>query len=261
MIQVINLLSLLLTRSLLYIHSNLHILLFIYIYSLICIILDYQRRIELIQDFEFPEASLKIKVTPDGRNIIASGTYKPQIRVYELSDLSMKFDRHTDSENVQFEMLSQDWTKMLFLQNDRTIEFHTQSGMHHKTRIPKFGRDIAYHFQSCDVLAVGASSSVYRINLERGQFMAPLETDIASINVCEINPAHQLFGFGGENGSLELWHPTQRKKIGQISVMQALSKVMDLTAMKEVAEISSLKFANDGLTFAVGTSTGHVLLY
>ena len=41
--------------------------------------LEYQNRVELIQDFEFSEASNKIKVTPDQQYVMATGTYKPQI--------------------------------------------------------------------------------------------------------------------------------------------------------------------------------------
>lgn len=58
--------------------------------------------VELIQGFEFPEASNKIKTTPDGTHAIATGTYKPQIRVWDLDQLTLKFERHTDSENVDF---------------------------------------------------------------------------------------------------------------------------------------------------------------
>ena len=59
-------------------------------------------RIELIQDFEFPEASNKLKSTRDGQNIVATGTYKPQIRVWDCEQLSLKFERHTDADNVDF---------------------------------------------------------------------------------------------------------------------------------------------------------------
>src|SRR5262245_15528984 len=58
--------------------------------------------IELIQDFEFPEASNRIKTTRDGHHAIATGTYKPQMRVWDLDQLSLKFERHSDSENVDF---------------------------------------------------------------------------------------------------------------------------------------------------------------
>jgi ribosome biogenesis protein ENP2 len=91
----------------------------------------------LTTDLQFPEASIKLKATRDGRHLMATGVYKPQMRVFELADLALKFERHTDAENVQFHILSDDWTKSVHLQNDRTIEFHTQSGLHYKTRVPK----------------------------------------------------------------------------------------------------------------------------
>ena len=41
---------------------------------------DYRRRVDLIQDFEFPAACQRIKVTPDGQYIFASGYHPPQVR-------------------------------------------------------------------------------------------------------------------------------------------------------------------------------------
>jgi ribosome biogenesis protein ENP2 len=58
--------------------------------------------VELIQGFEFSEASNRIKTTRDGHHVIATGTYKPQMRVWDLDQLSLKFERHTDAENVDF---------------------------------------------------------------------------------------------------------------------------------------------------------------
>ncbi len=58
--------------------------------------------LELLQHFEFPEASNKIKVTRDGHHAVATGTYKPQMRVWDLDQLSLKFERHSDAENVDF---------------------------------------------------------------------------------------------------------------------------------------------------------------
>ena len=59
---------------------------------------------------------------------------------------------------------------------DRTIEFHSQFGRHHTSRIPHFGRTIAYQRETCDLLAAGASEDVYRLNLEQGCFLTPLRT-------------------------------------------------------------------------------------
>ena len=71
-------------------------------------------------------------------------------------------------------MLSDDWTKSIHLQNDRSVEFHNQGGLYYRTRIPRFGRALGYHFPSCDALIAGAGSEVYRLNLDQGRFMTPL---------------------------------------------------------------------------------------
>jgi hypothetical protein len=63
--------------------------------------------IDLIQHFEFPEASIKIKTTRDGHHAIATGVYKPQMRCYDLDELTLKFERHSDCENVDFVVRSQ----------------------------------------------------------------------------------------------------------------------------------------------------------
>jgi hypothetical protein len=62
----------------------------------------FEVTVELIQGFEFPEASNRVKTTRDGHHVIATGTYKPQMRVWDLDQLSLKFERHSDSENVDF---------------------------------------------------------------------------------------------------------------------------------------------------------------
>ena len=103
-----------------------------------------------MQDLEFPAACHRLKLTPDGQYLFASGTHAPrvrryavppqggqrrfthrlartsvrlcrwprlclrrrvrcvlQVRVYELSQLSLKFERHFDAEIVEFQARSQ----------------------------------------------------------------------------------------------------------------------------------------------------------
>ena len=112
------------------------------------------------------------------------GTYKPQIHVHNLSYLSLSFARHTESLNQTFVLLSSDYSKSLHLQSDRFLEFHTPSGRHYSTRIPRYGRDLVYDRRSTEALvpAVGAnedgSGEVFRLNLELGRFMKGYEVDI-----------------------------------------------------------------------------------
>lgn len=122
--------------------------------------LDIRRRVELIQDFDMPGVSTSIKVSKDGKYIMATGIYKPRVRCYEVANLSMKFERCMDAEVIKFEMLSEDYSKVVFLQCDRFVEFHAQYGRYYRTRIPKFGRDLKYHFQSCNLYIVGTGYAI-----------------------------------------------------------------------------------------------------
>jgi hypothetical protein len=59
-------------------------------------------QLELIQDFAFPETAFKIKTTEDGLYAVGTGSYKPMMKVWDLEGLTVKFERVTDSENVDF---------------------------------------------------------------------------------------------------------------------------------------------------------------
>lgn len=175
-------------------------------------------------------------------------------------------------------MLSDDWTKSIHLQNDRTIELHTQGGLHYKTRIPKFGRALAYHFPSCDALFAASGPEIYRLNLEQGKYLNSLvikgdgSEDIPGVNVIDINPAHQLFAFGVEgNGTVELWDPRSRTRVGLLRLpkdellpMNALAPSL-LPGIDDVGpppiSVTAISSRVDGLSYAFGTSTGHTLLY
>lgn len=201
----------------------------------------------LIQDFSFDEASLRIKVTRDGQYAMATGVYKPQIHVYDFEQLSLKFERHTDAENVDFVLINDDWTKSVHLQNDRTIEFHAQGGIHTRSRIPKFGRCIAYSRSDCNIIVGAAGNEVYRLNIDQGRFLAPLESENAGVNVVDVNPAHGLIVSGDETGTAEFWDPRTRRRVASLQISET-----PLTAVTQ---------HTNGLNFACGSEDGIVKLY
>jgi hypothetical protein len=57
-----------------------------------------------LQDFGFPSACHKIKVTADRQYIVATGVHAPRVAVYDVEQLAMKFERHFDSEVVDFQV-------------------------------------------------------------------------------------------------------------------------------------------------------------
>lgn len=211
---------------------------------------EYRKRLELIQDFEMSVASQCIKMTPDGEHIIVTGTYPPVVRCYTLSDLSLKFQRGLSCEVVAFETLSQDFGKLVFLQRDRYLNFHAPYGTHYNIRVPKFGRDLTYNWNNCDLYVAGSGDEVYRLNLEHGQFKEPFHLGFEGCNKLHINPVHNLLGCGGENASCEFFDPRTRKSVSSLIVADSTS-----------VSVTALKFDTDGLTLGVGTSNGNCILY
>ncbi|AMD21472.1 HER193Wp [Eremothecium sinecaudum] len=215
--------------------------------------LEWQNRVELIQDFEFSEASNKIKVSPDGQFAMATGTYKPQIHVYDFANLSMKFERHTDAENVDFIILSDDWTKSVHLQNDRSIQFQNKGGLHYTTRIPKFGRSLCYNKVNCDLYVGASGNELYRLNLEQGRFLNPFKLDGEGVNNVCINDVNGLVSVGMEESVVEFWDPRARSRVSKLY----LENNFDSAPF----QVTTTSFRNDGLNFACGTSNGYTYLY
>ncbi|KAK4724901.1 hypothetical protein R3W88_027680 [Solanum pinnatisectum] len=214
----------------------------------------YMQRVDLIQDLRFETATTRIKVTPDGEYLIASGIYPPQVKVYELRELSLKFERHLVSEIVNFQVLGDDYSKMAFLCADRSVCLHAKYGSHYKLRIPRMGRDIIYDSWSCDLLCAASSPDLYRINLEQGRFLSSLSTRSPALNVVSRSKVHGLVACGGEDGALECFDMRARSSVGRINAVAP--------AGDGDQEVTAIEFEGDGgYLMAVGSSDGKVLIY
>jgi ribosome biogenesis protein ENP2 len=239
---------------------------------------EYDNRVELLQDFEFEEASQCVRVSEDGEWVMSTGTYKPQIHTHYLPNLSLSWARHTDTLNKTFIMVSSDYSKTVHLQEDRSIEFHTPGGCHHSLRIPRYGRDLAYDKTNAELLipAVGVNSNgfgeVYRVNLELGRFMTEFEVDVGGddmtssgggalqggIRVGGVNTAalaqesHNLYAFGTTLGTVEYWDPRSRTRVASLGLP------VDLDGRPEVTAMS---FHRAGIQQAIGTSSGMIYMY
>lgn len=210
-----------------------------------------------------------------------SGTYKPQIHTHYLPQLSLSWARHTDSLNTTFILLSSDYSKSLHLQSDRSLEFHTPSGCHHRTRLPRYGRDLTYDRQSTEALipSVGVNpdgmGEVFRLNLELGRYMRSYEVDVGGddfssagggalqggINTGAVNTAaiaeesHNLLAFGTTQGTVELWDPRAKGRAG------ILLPPTQFAPDDARSEITALEFHRSGLTLGTGSSNGLIHLY
>jgi ribosome biogenesis protein ENP2 len=234
---------------------------------------EYANRVELLQDFEFEEASSCVRVSDDGDWVMSTGTYKPQIHTHYLPHLSLSFSRHTTALNHSFVLLSTDYSKSLHLQTDRRLEFHTPGGCHYQTRLPRYGRDLIYNKHSAEALvpAVGVngdgSGEVYRLNLEIGRYLKPYQIDVGGddmttvgggalqggINTGSVNTAaiaedsHNLLAFGTSIGTVEFWDPRSKSRVGILSGQEG--------------EITALDFDRSGLSLVTGSSEGLIRIF
>lgn len=231
---------------------------------------EYQNRVELLQDFEFEEASNRIRISEDGDWVMSTGTYKPQLHVHNLPQLSLSFARHTTSLNHAFVLLSSDYSKSLHLQIDRKLEFHTPMGCHYAVRIPRYGRDLVYDRQATEALvpAVGLDADghgeVFRLNLELGRFMKSYQVDIGgdetaggglqgAIGVGSVNTAamaestHNLAAFGTSIGTVEFWDSRSKSRVALLAGHEG--------------EVTALDFSPSGLSLVTGSSTGMVQIF
>lgn len=235
-------------------------------------------QLELIQDFAFPQSAIKIKTSEDGQYAIGTGTYKPMIKVWDLAQLTEKFQRVTEAENVDFVMLSSDWTKSLHLQGDRSLQLHNQGGLHHTLRLPTYGRCLAYHAPSCEALVGATGREIFRFNLEEGRYMQSLVVgntkgkgkqlfadDIEGVNCIDINKRHGLWSFGldgASKGHVEFWDARSRTALTSLHLPTASLIPSASNSTSGYLSITALQsHPTDGLSLAVGTSTGHTLLY
>lgn len=221
---------------------------------------DLRHRTELIQDLDMPVLSTNIVLSPDLNYLFVTGMYKPRLRCYDFRQMAMKFERCFDSECVKMMVLSEDYTKIAMLQQDRHIEFHNSTGYYYRIRIPKPGRDFCYDYQNCIMYSCGASCDIFRLNLDIGAFEDSLESDKSGFNSCITNSDLQLTLGGSVDGTIECWDSrvshTETMKSFDCSLFSPYLTDSD----HDIPSITSMKF-KDNLNLAVGTLTGQIFLF
>ena len=226
---------------------------------------NFQQRIQLIQDLDsFPTCTHRGKVSEDGQFLIVSGLHPPMFKCFDLTNLSCKFSRHLDAEIVDFQLLSEDYSKIAFLCADRAIRFHAKFGTYYDVRTPRQGRDLAISKRTADLIVCGSSKDVYRLNLEKGRFLAPLEAKCEDLNVVGISPVHGLVAVGGGDGSVECFDLRQKRSVGRLHACggdSTLDNRMEMSDSEDQTGVTCVRFDDSGLNLACGSSDGIVRIF
>jgi len=218
---------------------------------------DFRRRIDLIQDFEFNVASSRVRLSSDGRCIVAAGVYPPEVRLFETRELGLKCSRGLHTEVVDFLFLSEDWRKLAFLLDDRTIEVHSQYGRHHRLRVPRAGRSLCYDSESCVLFVGGSAAEVVRLDLEGGAFQAPVALRrIEEVHQVSINPELPVLSCAGDGGLVESY---DLRDLTQ--PLQSLCVCDSNKGSQDRSHVTCCVYSDSGMQFAAGTAAGIIRVF
>ncbi|KAF7457348.1 Nucleolar protein 10 [Cryptosporidium felis] len=188
--------------------------------------------------------------------------------------------RRFDFEVHDFLFLSEDYKKLVFLMTDRVIEFHSQGGRHCRIRVPKQGRGMEYLQNAAELFIFGSTSETYRLDLESGIFLSPLETGLEYINTGKVSSSLPLLLLGGSLGKVELWDLRDKRMAGSMQIDSSLASgkgtacdgredgklggagdKLDWYSGSSGESVTSSAFSRDGLRFSLGLSGGTVVVY
>ncbi|KAL7711668.1 Nucleolar protein [Entamoeba marina] len=208
---------------------------------------DFQKRIELIQDTKFPVNTQRVLFSPDGI-------------VYELDQLSMKFERHLDAEIQEMMVfLEDDYTKVGFLLSDKTVEFHNKGGIQCKIKIPKIGRDFKYLSSNCNTY-IATSENLDILNLYEGKFYESIPISNPT-NCLALSDKYQLIFCGCDNGVVSVVDPISNQQVNTLNVNENIINKYDASGNTlSSVDVTSIAYDNN-LQITVGTSNGNVLTY
>lgn len=218
---------------------------------------DFRRRLDLLQDFEFSVASSRVRVSADGEFIAATGTYAPEVRLFETRELGLKVARGLEHEVVDFIFLSDDYRKLAFLLDDRTIEFHAQYGRHHRLRVPKAGRSLCFDSESCMLFVGGTGAELTRIDLEAGAFLPPVPLHkLQEIHHVAANPMLPVVSCAGDGGIVESYDLRDSTQ-----PLQSLQVCQVKEGVEHKSDVTCCAYSESGMQFACGTGAGLVRVY
>ncbi|KAK6089891.1 hypothetical protein P3W45_001094 [Vairimorpha bombi] len=200
---------------------------------------------KILKNFNYPVACLDMCLSESGKYLGSIGTYKPSVKIHDLTNISQKSNRHLEAEPIKIVSLSKNIEKLALLRVDRYVELHVKYGMHERIRMPKLCYDMKYNKFNCQLLASGKSNELYRFDLIEGKFCDSYITTLDFVTSLDINLVHGLVGYCGD------------KKIEFID--QRNCEVVSTTNIDE--SLSQMSFSSNGINFCTGSDQGDVKIY
>ena len=201
------------------------------------------KEVKSLNDLNFSVACNDIAISPNGKKLIASGIYKPTLKLFDLKNTVMKFERHLVSDPIKNLFLEDNGEKFAILRNDKTIEFHIKGGLHEKIKTVNQPHDIILNKFASELYIGGNYNEINRFNLEQGRFLKSIPCNGATR--FSFSEVHTLFGTIFKN-NLRFIDPKTKT---------------DVFSKNYEEEIISISQDETGLKYVLGTESGQLLEY
>jgi ribosome biogenesis protein ENP2 len=156
------------------------------------------REDKLVQSLRFPVTCDGVALAGGKGHLLCIGSYRPSVRIYDLSNMTLKSERHLVADAVRVLPLSPNGEKLCVLRSDRYMEFHAKYGRHESVRLPTVCADMCLNGVRAEVIAGGAGSGLYRFNLEQGRFLRSYSTTLEDVTSVGVSAVSGLVAVGGD---------------------------------------------------------------
>lgn len=201
------------------------------------------KEFEYLSNFEFPVACNDLCFSESRRRLLATGVYKPSVKLFDMKSSTMKFERHLVSDPLRILSLEEDAEKFAILRNDKAIEFHIKSGLHEQIKVPTQPKDMLLNKVLSELYVGGGHGEIYRFSLEQGRFLKSIPCKGA--NSISLSRSNGLLGAVAGN-NMTFFDSRTRNEV--------FSRKYD-------NEILCIGQDESGLKYAIGTELGEILEY
>jgi len=227
----------------------------------------HHNRVDIIVDFEFKTQSYKVYPTKDGKYIGGIGGFPSSFKVWDVINLTVKFERGLDFTPVDFIFLEDSWEKVAIIGEGRQLELHNAKSVFYKTRTPKSSRCLAYDAETATLFIGGSSNEIWRLNLEAGQWLPPLvSSNISAISCLVVSPVVPILFAAGEGEVVEAWNiratydedGNEEHPSAPLAILNAWRESDDAS---NGIEITSCCISSNGIELVLGYSNGIVRVF
>lgn len=191
-----------------------------------------------LPDFRFPLLCTDLSLSRDQRKLLAIGKYKPSVKLFDLKTLTLKFERNLVCDPLRVISLDNEADKFAVLRNDKTLEFHLNSGVYERIKTPQQPRSIVLNNRTAELYMGGCYYEIYRFNFEQGRFLKSIQS------------------IGGENLSISNINGILGASMdNNIAFFDSRTKE-EIFTRKIDDNISGFAFDETGIKYALCTDTG-----